>query len=112
MLFIKNPFVLIFYMKEVKIDEDLVKKVAKNARLELTEEEVKKFTPQLKEVILKSFNKLDEVSVEEEASFQPIEQKNKFRSDNPNKPLTQEKALSNISSELKKDGYIKGPKTM
>ena len=99
-------------MVEITIDKELVKKVAKNARLELTEKELEKFTPQLKEIILDSFNKLDEISVDEEPSFQPIEQKNKFRKDKPKKPLSQEKALENVSEKLKEKGYIKGPKPM
>ena len=33
------------------VDEELVKHVAKVARLELTDEEIKKFVPQLKEII-------------------------------------------------------------
>lgn len=99
-------------MVKINVDKELVRKVAKNARLELTEEELKKFTPQLAEVILDSFNKLDEVSADEEPSFQPIEQKNKFRADETKEPLTQEKALENVSEKLKEKGYIKGPKPM
>ena len=99
-------------MVEIKIDEELVKKVAKNARLILTEEELKKFTPQLAEVILESFNKLDSIDANEEPSFQPIEQKNKLREDEVKESLTQEQALQNVKEDLRENGYIKGPKVM
>ena len=97
---------------EIEINEDLVKKVAKNARLNLTKEELEKFTPELKEVILESFNKLDEIDAVEEPSFQPIEQKNKLREDIVKKSLSQEDALKNVKENLRENGYIKGPKVM
>ena len=97
---------------QIEINEDLVKKVAKNARLNLTKEELEKFTPQLKEVIIESFNKLDEIDADEEPSFQPIEQKNKLREDVVKESLSQEDALKNVKENLKENGYIKGPKVM
>jgi aspartyl-tRNA(Asn)/glutamyl-tRNA(Gln) amidotransferase subunit C len=99
-------------MSEIVIDKELVKKVAKNARLTLTEKELEKFTPQLKEVILNSFNKLDELEVNEEPSFQPIEQKNKLREDIVKESLSQQDALKNVKKELRENGYIKGPKVI
>jgi aspartyl-tRNA(Asn)/glutamyl-tRNA(Gln) amidotransferase subunit C len=99
-------------MSEIVIDKKLVKKVAKNARLNLTEKELEKFTPQLKEVILNSFNKLDELEVNEEPSFQPIEQKNKLREDIVKESLSQQDALKNVKKELRENGYIKGPKVI
>ena len=100
-------------MSEVKVTEELVKKVAENARLSLTDEELKKFTKEIKEVIVKSFSKLDEVDTSDvEASFQPIKQINKFRKDVPSEPLSQEKALENVKENLKEKGYIKGPKVI
>ncbi|MDD3159727.1 MAG: Asp-tRNA(Asn)/Glu-tRNA(Gln) amidotransferase subunit GatC [Candidatus ainarchaeum sp.] len=100
-------------MVNIEITKDLVKKVAKNARLELTEEELERFTSQIKDVILDSFNKLDEIDVSDlEASFQPIEQKNKFRKDEPNQNFSQDEALKNVIEKLKENGYIKGPKAM
>jgi aspartyl-tRNA(Asn)/glutamyl-tRNA(Gln) amidotransferase subunit C len=99
-------------MVEIKIDKELVKKVAINARLILTESELEKFTPELAQVILESFNKLDSINAEEEPSFQPIEQKNKLRVDEVKESLTQEEALQNVKSDLRENGYIKGPKVM
>lgn len=99
-------------MNDIEINEELVKKVAKNARLKLTDSEIEKFTPQIKEIIIKSFNLLDTIDVDEEPSFQPIEQKNKFRKDEVKKSLTNEEALKNVLEKLKEDGYIKGPKVV
>ncbi len=96
---------------EIEINEELVRKVAQNARLELTKKELKKFTFQLKEII-EYFNKLDKIIVDEKPSFQPIEQKNKLREDIPKKSLTQEEALSNVKEFLRENGYVKGPKVV
>ncbi|MFH1586308.1 MAG: Asp-tRNA(Asn)/Glu-tRNA(Gln) amidotransferase subunit GatC [Candidatus Diapherotrites archaeon] len=94
----------------VNVDKELLLRVAKNARLELTDKEIKKFLPELKE-ILESFSKLDEVDVsKEKPSFQPIELKNVMREDKVEKCLTQEEALS--LTQHKKDGYFKGPKVV
>ena len=98
---------------EVKVTKELVKKVAENARLSLTDEELAKFTVELKEIIVESFSKLDEVDVSDvEASFQPIKQVNKFRKDIPVESLSQEKALENVKESLREKGYIKGPKVI
>lgn len=94
----------------VKVDKELIERVAQNARLNLTKREVEKFLPELKEV-LEFFSKLDELNVDkEEPSFQPLEVKNVLREDKVTKCLTQEEALSNTKN--KKDGYFKGPKVL
>lgn len=91
----------------MKIDEDLIKHIADLARLKLTEQETKKFLPQLKE-ILQAFSKLDEVNTDNiKPSFQPVELKNVVREDKVKPCLTQEKSLSN--SKENKDNYFKGP---
>ena len=98
---------------EIEVTKELVKKVAENARLSLTDEELEKFTVELKEVIVDSFNKLDEVDVSDVSpSFQPIEQSNKFRKDEVKESLTQEEALENVKESLRENGYIKGPKVL
>lgn len=94
----------------MKPDKKLIEHVAKLARLKLTEKEIKKFLPQLKE-ILEAFSKLDEVNTKDvNELIQPIELKNVTREDNVEKSLSQEKALS--QTKLKKDGYFKGPKAV
>jgi aspartyl-tRNA(Asn)/glutamyl-tRNA(Gln) amidotransferase subunit C len=94
----------------MNIDKDFIRKVASNARLDLTEEEVAKFIPQFKE-ILESFSKLDEVDVKNtKISVQPIDIEPNLRADKPEPCLSQEDALKN--SQHKKDGYFKGPKAI
>ncbi len=100
-------------MVHVKVTKELIKKVAQNARLNLTDAELEKFVPQIKEIILSSFNKLDEFDASDtKPSFQPIEMSNKFRKDEVRKGITQEEALSNVILKLKEEGYFKGPKAM
>ncbi len=100
-------------MVQIEVTKDLIRKVATNARLNLTEAELEKFVPQIKEIILDSFNKLDEIdATDTKASFQPVEMSNRFRKDVPSKSLTQEEALANVSVKLKQEGYIKGPKAL
>lgn len=97
-------------MPKVKVDRELLLKVAANARLNLAEAEIKKFLPQL-EAVLESFSKLDGLDVsKEEPSFQPLPLKNVFREDKAGKCLSREDALSN--TQHKKDGYFKGPRVV
>ena len=94
----------------MKIDKKLIQHVAELARLKLTEKEIDKFSKQLKEV-LEAFSKLDEVNTKDvKELIQPIELKNVMREDVVEESLSQEKALS--QTELKKDGYFKGPKAV
>jgi len=63
------------------IDRELLERVARVARLELTDEELEKFTGQLR-VILEAFKELDEVDTDGvEPSFHPQELKNVLRED-------------------------------
>ncbi len=94
----------------MNIDRKLIEHVASLARLKLTEREINKFLPQLKEV-LEAFSKLDEVNTKEVGEvIQSIGLKNVMREDKVEESLSQEKALS--QTELKKDGYFKGPKAV
>jgi aspartyl-tRNA(Asn)/glutamyl-tRNA(Gln) amidotransferase subunit C len=99
-------------MVQVEVTKELIQRVARNARLNLTDAELEKFVPQIKEIILDSFNKLDEVDAKEEASFQPIPLSNRFRKDEAKKSFSNEDALKNVSQKLRENGYIKGPKVM
>ena len=91
----------------MNIDKELIQHIADLARLNLTEKEIEKFLPQLKE-ILGAFSQLDEVSTgNTKPSFHPVELKNMAREDKAKPFLTQEEALSN--SREKKGGYFKGP---
>lgn len=94
----------------MKVDKELLEHVASLARLKLTEKEIKKFLPQVKEV-LEVFSKLDEVNTKDiEPSFQAVELKNVMREDKAKECLSQDKALS--LTENKKDGYFKGPRAV
>ena len=66
---------------EWTIDISLVKLLAKSARLDLTDEELIRYTEQLK-VILDAFKTLDEVDTENvKPSFHPVEIKSVLRED-------------------------------
>ena len=94
----------------MEIDRKLLEHVAELARLKLTEEEIKKFLPQLKEA-LEFFSQLKNVDTENvKPSFHPVELKNALREDEEKKCLSQDDALS--LAEHKKDGYFKGPRAI
>jgi aspartyl/glutamyl-tRNA(Asn/Gln) amidotransferase C subunit len=91
-----------------KVDEKLLLHVARIARLGLTEEEIKKFLPQLNE-ILKNFKKIDEVDVNDVLpSIHPIEIKNVWREDKP-KPFVWEPLAQ---TKHKEKNFFKGPKVV
>ena len=92
------------------VDESLIKRVAQLARLNLTDSEIKEFTPQLKEV-LDSFSELDDLDVDSLApSYQPVALRNALRDDTIRPSLSQQDALKNAKHT--KDGYFKGPKAV
>ncbi len=94
----------------MKLDEALIKKVAKIARLNLTPSEIKEFLPQLKE-ILNNFEKIKSAPTKNiHPSFQPIEIKNVTRNDVIGTCLPQKEALKN--AKHKQDNYFKGPKAI
>jgi len=94
----------------MKIDKELIKHVAETARLKLTDKEIEKFLPQLKEA-LEYFSKLNGIKTDNtKPSFQPVEIKNALREDKEERCLSQEEALS--LTEHKKDGYFKGPRAV
>ena len=94
----------------MEINQDLTRKIAKTARLELTSQEIEIFTSDLKEII-KAFSVLDEINTDNiKSSFRPIEQKNSLREDQEAGCLTQEEVLK--STKNKRDGFFIGPKTI
>jgi len=95
---------------KVKINKKMIEHVAQVARLNLTNNEIEKFSRELKEII-ESFSKLDEVDTKDiDTSLQPVELKNMLREDKEEKSFTQEEALS--LTDHKKEGYFKGPKAV
>ncbi|MBI2657910.1 Asp-tRNA(Asn)/Glu-tRNA(Gln) amidotransferase subunit GatC [Candidatus Woesearchaeota archaeon] len=94
----------------MEVDRKLLEHVAEVARIKLTEEEIGKFLPQLKET-LEFFSKLKEIDTDNaKPSFQPVELKNAVREDKEGKCISQDEALS--LTEHKKDGYFKGPRAV
>jgi aspartyl-tRNA(Asn)/glutamyl-tRNA(Gln) amidotransferase subunit C len=94
----------------MEITGDVVRKVSEVARLNLTDEEVEKFTPQLAE-ILDAFSKISEVDTSStQMSIQPVPLSNVLRDDEPSSCLSVDDALSN--AKHKKDSYFKGPKVI
>lgn len=85
------------------ITPDEVRHVARLARLELTEEEVRRFAQQLGE-ILEAARRLDEVDTEGiEPTFYPLPLRNVFRPDEVRPSLPREQVLSNapeVESEM------------
>ncbi|HUW20663.1 MAG TPA: Asp-tRNA(Asn)/Glu-tRNA(Gln) amidotransferase subunit GatC [Sedimentisphaerales bacterium] len=93
-----------------KIDRELVKKVAKLSRLELTEAEVEEFTGQLRAILdyVEKMNELDTADVEPLAHCLPVS--NVFREDVVKESLGTEKALANAPQ---RDGnFFKVPKIL
>ena len=89
-----------------KIDKELLKRVADNSRLKLTDEEIENFTKQLSDV-LTTFKKLDEIDTKDiKASFHPQEMKNVFRDDKAHEWKWQPLA----NTKHKEEKYFKGPK--
>jgi len=91
---------------EWKIDKKLVERIAKVARVELTADELDKFSKQLKN-ILAAFKDIDEVDTKDvEPSFHPQELKNVWREDAAEEwtwdPLE--------NTEHKEDKHFKGPR--
>lgn len=91
----------------IKLSEELVAHLAWLARIELSEEEVKRFTEQLNRV-LEYFKILDEADVENvEPAFNILGLSNVSREDEVAPSLSQEEALSNAPAS--EGGYIKAP---
>ena len=95
-------------MANARVNAETLKRVARNARLNISDDEVWEFLPKLNEV-LEKFSVLGKMKVEKvKPSFQPVELSNVLREDNALECLTQEEALSN--TKHKKYGYFRGPK--
>ena len=95
---------------QIEVTKELILHVAKQARVTLTDEEVKRFVPQFKE-ILDSFSKLGTVDTSGvEYTIQPIPLSNALRKDVLEPCLSVEDALFN--AQHKKENYFKGPKVI
>jgi aspartyl-tRNA(Asn)/glutamyl-tRNA(Gln) amidotransferase subunit C len=93
-----------------KIDREQVRKVAKLARLDLTEAEIEEFTGQLGAILeyVEKMNELDTAAVEPLAHCLPIH--NVFRADEVRESLGTEQTLA---SAPQRDGpFFKVPKIL
>jgi len=94
----------------MQINQELAQNIAKNARLNLTQEEIETYTKDLQNV-LEAFETIAQADTENvEPSFHPITLENHTRKDIPKESLTQEQALS--LTNHKHEGYFTGPKTL
>lgn len=92
------------------ITPELVKKVAQNARLNLKEDEIKKFAAEMND-ILANFQKLSHADTDGVTpSFHPIPVKNIARPDEPGACANREDALA--LAHHKTDQHFKGPKVL
>lgn len=94
----------------MKINKELIEKVAYLAKLNLSESEKEKFLKDFTDII-NSFNVLDTADVKNvKSSFRPIEQKNFVREDVPSR------SLDHISvfkfTKNKKNNLFVGPSTI
>ena len=93
-----------------RIDAEQVRKVAKLARLELTDAEIEEFTGQLGAILqyVEKMNELDTGNVEPLAHCLPIS--NIFRADEVRESLGVEKTLANAPQ--RDDSFFKVPKIL
>ena len=93
-----------------KLDESQVRHVAKLARLDLTDDEVARFSGQLSAILgyVEKLNELDTDSVEPLAHCLPIH--NIFREDVVTESLDTESALKNAPQRI--DSFFKVPKIL
>ncbi|NOX71828.1 MAG: Asp-tRNA(Asn)/Glu-tRNA(Gln) amidotransferase subunit GatC [Candidatus Micrarchaeota archaeon] len=93
-----------------ELDTSLVKKVAKEARIKVSDEEAKRIMPAMEEII-RHFSILKSAETDGiSPSFHPIDVRNALRDDKPETPIPQKDALSNV--RFSKDGFIKGPRAV
>ena len=88
------------------MDREIVEKVARIAHLNLTEEELNKYSVDLGE-ILEYFEMLDEAPGIENIGFNPVEITDAFREDEPIMEIPAEECTKDMKTY---DGYIRGPR--
>lgn len=94
----------------MEVNKELIIKVAKNSRISLTEEEIKEFVPQFKD-ILNNFSDISGVKTDNvKSSFQPIEVRNSLREDLEKECVPVDKILKN--TKHKKGDYFLGPRAL
>ena len=94
----------------MKIDKELIGRVAKVSRLTLNEKEKEGFVKDFKDV-LDVFSKISKVNTNDIGiSVQPIKVANVFREDKIGKSLSEKEVFQN--TEHKEKGFFKGPRIL
>jgi aspartyl-tRNA(Asn)/glutamyl-tRNA(Gln) amidotransferase subunit C len=94
-------------MTKDQVSQDVVRKVARLARIDLTEAETRKLSGDLNE-ILSAFRKLQKIDTKGvEPSFRPIGRENVTREDRIEPSVPRKVLLKNLKN--KENGYIRGP---
>ncbi len=94
----------------MKIDKEIIERVAKVSRLTLNEKEKENFVKDFKEV-LDVFSKISKINTDNvELSVQPVKVENVFREDKVGKSLNEKEVFQN--TELKEKGFFKGPRIL
>ena len=88
------------------MERETVIRVAKVARLRLSEEELAKYEKDLEE-ILESFNILDSAPSTENFDFNPVVIMDMLREDIPSTEIDAEELMKAMDTY---DGYVRGPK--
>ena len=89
------------------VDKEGVKKVAENARIDVTDEEAEEFSEEF-ENILEKFEKISEVDTEDvEPPFHPIDVEATTREDEEGETLSREEVFQN--TENSEQDFFKGP---
>ena len=91
-------------------DRKTVERIARLARIELTDNEADRFSKDMKE-ILSAFRTLQRIPTRDvKPTFQPIETKDVLREDRIEPSIPRERLLRNLKN--REDGYIKGPRVV
>lgn len=91
------------------LTEEQVLHVANLARLNVDQDEIAKYSVQLKD-ILTEINKINELNIEDEIMISPSTNRNVYREDEVNKGVTKEEIFTNAKNN---DGeYIVVPKVL
>jgi aspartyl-tRNA(Asn)/glutamyl-tRNA(Gln) amidotransferase subunit C len=86
------------------ISRDQIKHLGWLCRIELSDNEIERYTVQLEEII-KYLDKLDSISLEE---VKPIVIKKIFSDLRPDEPVNFER--DTLGTKYRKDGFVKGPR--
>ena len=94
----------------MKIDKELIERVAKVSRLRLSEEEKKQFINDFKDV-LNTFSVISKINTEKiDLSVQPVKVENVFRDDKIKENLSNKDIF--LNADHKEKEFFKGPRIL